>query len=317
MTSWKDSSQKSYGTYIRKWETFCLVKRISMRNPSRFQVCAFIRTLSEEGYSSGAINCARCALSILLPRMPTGETMGAEYWVSRAVRAAWLVNPSGPKYNKFWNVGKVFKTVKEWGKNGELLLEYLVKKLLILLLLTTGQRGQVALALNIDSMEQQDDGTIVFVLTKFMKTAKTGDRLERLVLKPYHAEKRLCVVRTLREYLLRTQKMRHVVDENEVEHEYKELFLSYKSPHEPVSRDTISRWVVWVLKKSGVAVKFRAHSTRGAGVSAGASVGVPTNVLLKYGSWKSERTMAKHYCKEIQDDPHVDLGTVLLDKFGH
>ena len=162
------------------------------------------------------------------------------------------------------------------------------------------------MALDIDCMEQDDDGTVHFTLTQFMKTARTGDRLERLTLKPYDTNKNLCVVRALKVYLIRTEPLREVDDD----FEFKELFLSYISPFNPVSRDTISRWVVWVLRKSGVGVKFGAHSTRGAGVSAGAMVGVATNVLLKYGSWKSEQTMAKHYCKPILEDPKVDLGTV-------
>ena len=270
--------------------------------------------MSEEGYSAGAINCARCALSILLPRSDIGQTMGARYWVGRAVKAAWLQNPGGPKYSKFWDVGKVFRCLKTWGKNEQMTLERLGKKLLMLILLVTGQRGQVALALDIDQVEQVDDGTVTFVLTEFMKTARSGDRLEKLILKPYHKIPRLCVVRTLREYLNRTELLRQSDDDEDAE--YKLLFLSFKSPYEPVSRDTISRWVLFVLRESGVVGKYGAHSTRGAGVSAGSKLGVGVDVLLKYGSWKSEKTMATHYRKPVESEPDTDLGTVLLDNYG-
>ena len=95
------------------------------------------------------------------------------------------------------------------------------------------------------------------------------------------------------------------------------LFLSYISPHEPVGRDTISRWVVFVLTSAGVNTeRFGAHSTRGAGVSAGAALGLTADTLLKYGSWKSQVTMAKYYLREIQDDEAPRLGEGLLDRLG-
>ena len=110
-----------------------------------FQVCTFLRKMSKDGYSYGAINAARCALSLLLPRQPSGDTVGKDYWVSRACRAAWVINPPRLRYTR--NVGKVFKCLKDWESNKRLTLKRLVMKLLILVLLTTGQRGQVALAM--------------------------------------------------------------------------------------------------------------------------------------------------------------------------
>ena len=105
-----------------------------------------------------------------------------------------------------------------------------------------------------------------------MKTARTGQPLETLNLPFYDKEPRLCVVQTLREYIERTRPLR--CDNG--------LFLSYVRPFGKVSRDTISRWVVSTLKEAGVDTdRYGAHSTRGAGVSTGAKLGVASNVLLK------------------------------------
>ena len=183
-------------------------------------------------------------------------------------------------------------------------LEKLVKKLLILLLLISGHRGQVDLALSLDRMETLDDGSVRFVLSKPMKTARTGQPLDTLNLPPYDRKPRLCVVKTLKEYIERTRPLRCDND----------LFLSYTRPFGKVSRDTISRWVVSTLKEAGVGTdRYGVHSTRGAGVSTGAKLGAASNVLLSYGSWKSERTMAKHYRKPVHTSKQVPLGTVLLD----
>ena len=76
--------------------------------------------------------------------------------------------------------------------------------------------------------------------------------------------------------------------------------LSYKSPNKPIGRDSVSRWVLWILRKARIDKRFRAHSTRGAGTSKAATLGVGMNELLKYGSWRCEKTMAKHYNKKVE-----------------
>ena len=272
---------------------------------TEFQVCDFLRELSESGYSYGAVNAARCALSILLPKRNGVETIGRGYWVTRAARAAYLRRPPEPKHTTFWDVRKVFKTIKLWGRNVNLTLKYLGFKVLVLLLLVTGQRGQVARALSINRMREHDDGSVSFVLTTPMKTARTGEKLLELRLTPYNAVSKLCVVRALKEYLRRTEKIR----------KSKLLFVSYIKKHKAVSRDTIGRWVTHVLRVSGIDVRrFGPHSLRGAGVSAGTRLGVCTDTLLQYGSWRNVATMARFYQKEVEIEPVQNLGNVLLDE---
>ena len=86
LESWHKPTKKSYNFYINKWNTFCLIKGFHKVNALEMQVCEFIGEMSEAGYSYGAINTARCGLSVILRKSPTGETMGRRYWVSRAVR---------------------------------------------------------------------------------------------------------------------------------------------------------------------------------------------------------------------------------------
>ena len=77
-------------------------------------------------------------------------------------------------------------------------------------------------------------------------------------LKPF-PNPRLCVVTTLREYLIRTKLLREPCSQ---------LLLSYVKPYKPLSRDTISRWVKAVLQYSGIYVTiFKPHSTRSASTS--------------------------------------------------
>ena len=58
MNAWRPST-KIYSTYLRKWATFCIEKGISILEPKLSQVCRFLRLLSSQGLSYGAVNTAR------------------------------------------------------------------------------------------------------------------------------------------------------------------------------------------------------------------------------------------------------------------
>jgi hypothetical protein len=100
------------------------------------------------------------------------------------------------------------------------------------------------------------------------------------------------VVTVLKHYLAQTKSLRG--DENL-------LFISYRRPHEKVSKDTIARWIRTVLYKSGVdTTRFKPHSTRAASASAANSLNVPITDILAMAGWSSEKTFQKCYNKPIQ-----------------
>ena len=121
--------------------------------------------MSDKGYSAGAINSARCSLSCLLPKQANGDTRGKSFWVSRAVRAGSLANPSRPKYPYFWDVSIVLKLFVDLGPNKMLELDVLTRKLVVLILLVTGHRGQMLVALDLDEMTQDQENKVEFILT--------------------------------------------------------------------------------------------------------------------------------------------------------
>ena len=145
----------------------------------------------------------------------------------------------------------MFSAFREWGRNHTLKLKLLTLKLTVLLLLVTSQRGQTILNLRIDSLEITE--VAVFRLQKLLKHNRLGDPLDSLVLKPFDACYRLCVVRTLKEYLKRTEGLRG---------EDKQLLVSFVAPHRAVSRDTLARWTLKVLDLAGIDTsQYKGHST--------------------------------------------------------
>ena len=107
----------------------------------------------------------------------------------------------------------------------------------------------------------------------------------------YTQDPNLCVVRTLDEYISRTQGCRSG-------EECSQLLLSFVNPHKPVVSSTISGWLKTVLKKAGIDIStFKAHSTRSASTSKVDLSGAPIEQILKGRSKKS--TWQNFYSKNI------------------
>ena len=83
-------------------------------------------------------------------------------------------------------------------------LKTLTLKTLMLLLLTSLQRGQTMLALRVDMLELRND-VAIFRLQKLLKHNRTGDPLDMVSLRGYPKDPRVCSVYTLKKYLDHTE----------------------------------------------------------------------------------------------------------------
>ena len=299
MGSWRDSTKKLYGTYINKWCTFCCERNVNVLGPSLPQICRFLRMLSDDGFSYAAINAARCALSAILPAME-GQSVGNNPIVCRLLKGCYEKNPPNPRYEDIWDVNLVFKILKDWGPTKDLDLKRLSWKLVMLLLLVSSQRGQTIVNLSTEGMIL--DEKVVFRMQKLLKHNRLGEPLDTIILRPFPLCKRLCVVRTIKAYLGRTEALR----------KHKQLLLSFVKPHKPISRDTLGRWTLTVMRLAGVDIqKYKSHSTRGAATSAARRLGVPLNLIMKRASWRNVESFAKYYNKDLETD-EGQVGQALL-----
>ena len=300
MKAWRPSTKKLYSTYINKWLLYCCERGINVLEPSIPQACRFLRGLADKGFGYAAINAARCALSLILPQK-NGQTFGNLPQVCWLLKGCYEQNPPKPRYDSFWDVNQVFRLIKQWGPNKDLTLKRLSFKIAILLLLVSSQRGQTIINLSVQDMILEDT-KVVFKMKVLLKHNRLGDRLDTLVLQQFNQCKRLCVVRTVGAYLKATELVRG----------HDQLLLSFARPHAPISRDTLARWTLSIMRMAGVNVdKYKTHSTRGASTSAAKRLGVPLNLILKRASWKSEEAFAKYYNKDLDTD-EGEVGRALL-----
>jgi len=162
--------------------------------------------------------------------------------------------PPRPKYTEIWDVSIVLSYLQSLSPVEKLSLKELTLKLVVLILLVSGQRGQTVHLLNIDHMVSVNS-CYTFQIVDHLKQSRPGVKNPLLEFRSFE-DKTLCVVTTLKEYLTRTQSLRGSESQ---------LFISYIRPFRRVSRETISRWVKLVLTDAGIDTsRFKPYSTRAA-----------------------------------------------------
>lgn len=122
-------------------------------------------------------------------------------------------------------------------------LKELTCKLCMLICLTCAARVQTVHALNLNCM-QMKKSSFIFNFNSLLKTCRPGFRRPNIVLKAYPADRRLCFYTVLVEYLKRTLPLRSDNDDA--------LFISYVQPHNAASKDTLSRWIRYIMTQSGI-----------------------------------------------------------------
>ena len=132
-------------------------------------------------------------------------------------------------------------------------LHTLTLKLVTLLALVTAQKTQSLALLNLDHLKK--GARYSFSLPEHMKQSCATREGFCVTLEGFPPDRRLCIIKVLKEYLHRTEKLRGGE---------RQLLISYVKPHNKVTKATISRWIKDTLSRAGVdTVKFKAHSTRG------------------------------------------------------
>ena len=83
----------------------------------------------------------------------------------------------------------------------------------------------------------------VFKIDDLVKQSRPGYKEPVISCKAYLPDRRLCIYTVLKEYLIRTKKMR--------DSSISKLLLTYVKPHKNVTKDTISRWIKVILNRFG------------------------------------------------------------------
>ena len=289
----RGTTNRLYKAYWQKWETFCSEKGADPISPSVALALEFLQGLRQEpGISRGysAICTARSALSAVIV-WPGGQKFGDHPQVKEFIKGVFNQTPPQPRYTLTWDPEVVVSMLRTWFPARKLSMMKLTKKLVMLILLVTGQRGQIKTALNVERMKLEPSSVVFLIKNSDIKQGRVNYKPEPIKLWAF-PDKRLCVVHYLKMYLQRTSDSRGVETQ---------LILTTGRPVKAASRDTVSRWVKETMAEAGLDVKlFKPGSTRSASTSKAHVAGVPTDDILKAGAWASETTFSTWYKRKVQ-----------------
>lgn len=303
LNSWRPATARVYNVYIQKWCLFCKERTLDQCEVSVINVVNFLAFLFYEGASYRTINLARSAVSAFLS--PSGlESVGSHPLVVRLIRGVFQSRPALPKYQTTWNVDIVINFLADWPSLESSSLTELTLRTVMLLALLTGQRGQTLHQLKVTDISFTIPDCCEIAVSAVLKTSSPRAHLKPMFFKSFE-NKKLCIVSHLKEYLVRTSKLRS--DEG--------LFVGCIKPHKHVSRETVARWIKSILKGAGIDINtFSAHSTRAASTSAAAQREVPLDTIMSAAGWSNTTTFARFYQKEVVQDSSLALAVIQKNK---
>ena len=228
-----------------------------------------------------------------------GQPAGRHPLVRRFLKAVFQEKPSLAHLQSTWDPELVLN-LKSLGRNQDLSLIQLSRKLSMLMLLTSGQRGQALHLLDIRNMSISDT-RISFRIGDLLKTSRPGNHMSELVFEAYVPDRRACVLTTSLHYLVRTKDIRGSTTR---------FFLTTKPPIKLASRDTLRCWTKDVMKAAGIDLSlFSPHSTRSAS-SSKAALKLPLSTILSTVGWTNESTFAKYYQRPL--NKHYQFAKAVL-----
>lgn len=141
MASWRSGSKKQYKSYIEKWLVFCRERSVDYCSPPISDALEFLMKLYVKSLGYSTLTTARSALSSIL-RISDCDSFRSHSLVIRFMKSVFEKRKLQPKNDKIWDASKVLDYLSTLQLVKELSLIDLTLKVLMLLLLVTGQRGQ-------------------------------------------------------------------------------------------------------------------------------------------------------------------------------
>ena len=195
---------------------------------------SFLQNLLEIGLKYSALNTARSALSSIII-LPGNQTFGDHPLVTRFTKGVFNQCPPTPRYTSVWDPYDVLSVLKSkpWTPAHKLTLLQLSMKTALLMLLSSLNRPQLLISLEINNMKETGSSITFSIPNLKLKQGRPGYKPELVKFKAY-PDKRWCVCHYFLQYLQRTATLRGNAQQ---------LFITAKKPHKAVSQATASRWI--------------------------------------------------------------------------
>ena len=288
LASWRKSTEAAYSCSWRRWQRWCGQHDHNSLCAPLSAILSFLAEEFANGKQYRTVNSYRSAISMTHNPID-GVVIGKHPLVSRLLKGVYNLRPPKPRYSFTWDVKIVLDYLRSWGPTASLSLKKLTQKLVMLLALANASRSSELHALSTSSMIWGSQG-VTFTLLKPTKSSRPGKDPMTISYPCYH-ERILCPVTTLERYL----------DVTKGHRSSNQLFLSYVKPFGPIASSSIARWLKDLLLEAGLDSTFRAHSVRGAAVSAARLHGMSVADIVSVADWTSDTMFKKFYYRPVAE----------------
>ena len=293
--SWRAGTQQDYACKFKKFNSWCRERQKDPYSATLVDCADFLTYLFNSGLQYRTIAGYRSMLSSVL--LPIDNTpVGQHPYIIRLLKGVFNSRPPVTKLLPEWDLFKVLdllqKSPFEPLKHAD--LKYVTFKTVFLIAITTFRRCSDLQALRIgeDAVKIQNRG-VTFIRTGLSKQDRPGHIGNKIFVPCYKDNKKLDPKRALYHYLKKTESIR---GETQCK-----LFLSIVKPHQPVSRQTIAKWIVKTIRLAyDKDVKVKAHSTRAIGPSWALFKGASMHSILDAADWSRESTFTKFYLRDVE-----------------
>jgi integrase len=267
-------------------------------------VAEFLTDLFHEGLQYRTIAGYRSMLSSVVTPIDN-KPVGQHPYIIRLLKGVFNSRPPVSKIVPEWELPFVLQVLKEcpFEPMSKAKLKYVTWKTVFLIAVTTFRRCSdiQSLTLGEENVSIQRKG-VTFVRKGLCKQDRLNHTSPHIFIPSFSNSKLLDPKRALAIYLKKTEKYRMNKGKEELK-----LFLSYVKPHNAVSTQTISKWIVKLIKLAykqiNSDIKVKGHSTRAIAPSWALYKGLSLKTIMKAADWAKESTFTKFYLR----NPNVNF----------
>ena len=220
--------------------------------------------------------------------------------IPRFMKGLFNQTPPLPKYRFTWDVSVVLRYLASLYPLESLSLKLLTLKVTALIALAAAPRAQVLVGLCLDNMLVESDSVLFTFPNTLLKSSRVGHCFSLKV--EHFQEENVCAMHTLLYYIKKTERYRLS----------RHVLVSYVT-FRNVTTSTVARWLKCVLDLSGIDTGvFKAHSYRGAAVSAAFSRGCSLNSILSTADWSTDKNFRKFYFRHTLSKDNITFANAVL-----
>ena len=284
----RKGTTKNYDSTWKKWFLWCDRRGVDAFTCPLNEILGYLATLFDNKYQYRSIGVHRSAISAY--HIPIdGVPIGKHPEVSRLMAGVHNLRPPQPRYGFTWDVELVLSMFRSWPYI--LSPKQLSLKTATLMGLIAIPRGAELHQMDLNYLIAHQD-KYRFDLAGLVKNVKQGKKPAPIEFYR-HEDPNLCPLRCIDSYITMTNAWRDKGRPTA-------LFLSYVSPHKPISKSRLAGWIKDSIKLAGIDSNiFTAHSVRGASSSKVFLQGLSAREVINHGSWSCESTWQKFYHKQV------------------